>query len=80
MYRIEGGALFFDATSKPGSLPPFPREWPNVVCSARPTIDLVDRRWKEYNIGEFHNSPSLRVLSLLRPGLASVETGSTAKK
>jgi len=80
MYRIEGGALFFDATSKPGSLPPFPREWPNVVCSARPTIDLVDRRWKEYNIGEFYNSPSLRVLPLLKPGLASVETGSTAKK
>ena len=80
LYRIEGGALFIDATSKPGSLPVFPREWPNVVCSAGTTIDLVDRRWKEYNIGEFHSSPSLRVLPLLRPGLASVETDNAVRK
>lgn len=72
-YRLDGGAIFIDATSKPGSLPAFPREWPNVVCSDNNTIDLVDRRWKDYNIGEFRKSPSLRVLPLLRPGLASVE-------
>jgi len=72
-YRLKGGAIFIDATSKPGSLPPFPREWPNVVCSDAGTIELVDRRWKDYNIGEFRKSPSLRVLPLLRPGQASVE-------
>jgi 3-polyprenyl-4-hydroxybenzoate decarboxylase len=78
-YRLKGGSIFIDATSKPGSIPAFPREWPNVVCSDTETIDLVDRRWKDYNIGEFRQSPSLRVLPLLRPGLASVETENTIR-
>jgi 3-polyprenyl-4-hydroxybenzoate decarboxylase len=78
-YRLKGGAIFIDATSKPGSLPAFPREWPNVVCSDNNTIDLVDRRWKDYNIGEFRKSPSLRVLPLLRSGLASVEPENTVR-
>ena len=62
IYRLKGGAIFIDATSKPGSLPAFPREWPNVVCSDSETIELVDRRWNEYNVGELHKSPSLKVL------------------
>lgn len=74
LYRIEGGALFIDATSKAGSLPAFPREWPNVVCSDIETIRLVDRRWNEYRLGEFLKSPSLKLLPLLRKGHASVET------
>jgi 4-hydroxy-3-polyprenylbenzoate decarboxylase len=73
LYRIEGGALFIDATSKAGSLPTFPREWPNVVCSDIDTIRLVDRRWNEYGLGEFLKSPSLKLLPLLREGRASVE-------
>jgi 4-hydroxy-3-polyprenylbenzoate decarboxylase len=73
LYRIDDGALFIDATSKARSLPAFPREWPNVVCSDRATIELADRRWSEYNIGDFHESPSLKLLPLLKPGAAAVE-------
>jgi 4-hydroxy-3-polyprenylbenzoate decarboxylase len=73
-YRLDNGALFIDATSKTLSLPAFPRAWPNVVCSDAETIGLVDRRWSEYSIGEFITSPSLRLLPLVRPGKASVET------
>ena len=76
-YRLDNGALFIDATSKTLSLPAFPRAWPNVVCSDPETIGLVDRRWIEYSIGEFITSPSLRLLPLVRPGKASVETANS---
>ncbi|MBE0668707.1 MAG: hypothetical protein IH593_13685, partial [Bacteroidales bacterium] len=61
-----------DATSKSGSLPPFPREWPNVVCSDMETITLVDRRWNEYLTGKFIPSPSLKLYPLIQPGGAAV--------
>jgi len=74
LYHLEGGAIFIDATSKTRSLPVFPREWPNVVCSAPETIELVNSRWPEYGLGPFIESPSLKLLPLVRPGEASVET------
>lgn len=73
LYHLDGGAIFIDATSKTRSLPAFPREWPNVVCSDIETIGLVDRRWPEYGAGQFFKSPSLKLLPLLKPGQASVE-------
>lgn len=72
--HLEGGAIFIDATSKTRSLPAFPRDWPNVVCSDPETIELVNTRWPEYGLGPFIESPSLRLLPLLKPGEASVET------
>jgi 4-hydroxy-3-polyprenylbenzoate decarboxylase len=80
LYHLEGGALFIDATSKAVSLPQFPREWPNIVCSDRETITLVDRRWNDYDIGERRMSPSLRLLPLVRPGGAAVETDNTVRR
>lgn len=74
LYHLEGGAIFIDATSKTHSLPVFPREWPNVVCSEPETIELVNARWPEYRIGPFIESPSLRLLPLVKPGQAAVET------
>ncbi|MBE0667859.1 MAG: menaquinone biosynthesis decarboxylase [Bacteroidales bacterium] len=72
LYKPAGGGLFIDATSKSGSLPPFPREWPNVVCSDRETIALVDRRWNDYLTGKFIPSPSLKLYPLIQPGGAAV--------
>jgi hypothetical protein len=43
-----------------------------VVCSDKETIDLVNRRWSEYNTGGFLKSPSLKLLPLLLPGEAAV--------
>ncbi len=73
IYKPAGGGLFIDATSKSGSLPSFPREWPNVVCSDIETIEKVDRRWSEYNAGEFIKSPSLKLFPLVQPGGAAVK-------
>jgi 4-hydroxy-3-polyprenylbenzoate decarboxylase len=73
LYHLEGGGLFLDATSKTDSIPAFPREWPNVVCSDMETIALVNRRWDEYGTGSYHESPSLKLLPLVKPGEASVD-------
>jgi 3-polyprenyl-4-hydroxybenzoate decarboxylase len=80
LYHLEGGAIFIDATSKTNSLPAFPRDWPNVVCSGIETIALVDRRWPEYGTGGFIKSPSLKLLPLLKPGEASVESANIIAK
>lgn len=74
LYHLAGGAIFIDATAKIRSLPAFPREWPNVVCSAPETIEMVNTRWPEYSLGPMIPSPSLKLLPLVRPGEASVET------
>lgn len=73
LYRLGARGLFVDATSKFGSLPPFPRKWPNIVCSDTTTIALVDRRWNDYKTGDFITSPSLKLLSLLHQGSSSAE-------
>lgn len=72
LYHLDDGALFIDATSKVGSLPEFPREWPNVVCSDPVTIDQTDRRWPEYGVGPLIASPSRKLLPLVMAGSAAV--------
>lgn len=69
--KTECGGLFIDATSKYNTSPAFPRSWPNVVCSDRNTVDLVDKRWQEYKTGDFIASSSLKLLSLVHRGGAS---------
>lgn len=62
--HLHGATLVADARPKrkgEGT----PARWPNVVVADRATIELVDSRWKEYGIGEFIPSPSLRYNSLL---------------
>ena len=78
LYHLDGGAVFIDATSKTHAQPLLPDEWPNVVCSDRETIEMVDRRWDEYNLGDFRKSPSLRLLPLVRSGGAAIEPANTA--
>lgn len=73
LYHLDGGAIFIDATSKAQIQPLLPLEWPNVVCSAPETVELVDRRWSEYNLGDLHRSPSLKLLPLVRPGGAAIQ-------
>jgi len=59
---IEGapGKLFLDGTRKTLELDGFQRDWPNILVSTDETIELVDRRWNEYGLGDFIPSPSLR--------------------
>ncbi len=42
-----------------------PTRWPNVVVMDETTVELVDRRWAEYGLGETLPSPSDRYRKLL---------------
>lgn len=58
-------SLIIDARSKRPGRAGNPKRFPNVVHSLPEVIDLVDRRWSDYNIGEFIESPSKRYGKLL---------------
>lgn len=57
---IHDGRMIIDARSKRPGYGNNPSRFPNVVTSSVETIELVDRRWQEYALGEFIESPSRR--------------------
>ena len=57
---ILDGKMIIDARSKRPGRGTNPSRFPNVVTSSVETIELVDRRWQEYALGEFIESPSRR--------------------
>lgn len=59
------GMMIIDARSKRPGTEDNPSRFPNVVTSLPATIELVDRRWAEYGIGEFVASPSRHYRKLL---------------
>ena len=62
--EVHGSTLIVDARSKRPGYGRNPERFPNAVTSLPETIHLVDERWKEYNIGEFIESPSRRYRKL----------------
>ncbi len=46
------------------------RQTPNIVTMNQETIELVDSRWGEYNLGGFIESPSLRYQKLVKNNAA----------
>jgi 4-hydroxy-3-polyprenylbenzoate decarboxylase len=65
--------IAFDGTRKRKDLDRFKRDWPDIVTSDDATIELVNKRWPEYNIGEFIESPSLKYKTLVLSTTAVVE-------
>lgn len=61
----EGGVMVIDARSKQPGAKGNPPRFPNVVTSIPETIELVDKRWEEYGIGERIESPSRHYQKLL---------------
>ncbi len=59
------GVMFINARSKTPGVEGNPARFPNVVTASEETINLVDKRWAEYSIGDFVPSPSLRYRKLL---------------
>lgn len=70
--EIESGVMMVDARSKTPPQSGYPLRWPNVVTSLEETIELVDRRWEEYGLGEFVESPSKRYRQLIFSDKAQV--------
>ncbi len=52
--------LFIDATKKTLSMDGFKRDWPNIVVSDQETIEEIDKKWDQFEIGPFIESPSLK--------------------
>jgi 4-hydroxy-3-polyprenylbenzoate decarboxylase len=65
---ISGNLLFVDGTAKACREGGFPRKWPNVVCSSRETIEIIDRKWESLGIGDLIPSPSIKYSRLMLPG------------
>jgi 4-hydroxy-3-polyprenylbenzoate decarboxylase len=72
-YFVTENCLLIDGTVKADYLVKFPREWPNVVCSDRDTIEAIDKKWESLGIGKFIKSPSLKLQKLNRSEGASVK-------
>ncbi|MCS6790200.1 MAG: menaquinone biosynthesis decarboxylase [Bacteroidia bacterium] len=67
VYDAEGRPhLVLDASTKTYELDDFTRPWPNVIVMSQDIIDLVDKRWEEYGIGNFIPSPSRKYQPLVR--------------
>ncbi len=62
--KADNGTLYIDARIKAGGINGFAREWPNIVTSSAETIELVDKKWSQYDLGEFILSPSLKYIRL----------------
>jgi len=65
--------IFIDATRKTKEKDNFRRDWPNIVSSKSETIQLVDKKWENYHLGEFIASPSLMYQKMLFKGGAMAE-------
>jgi len=65
--------LAIDGTRKRADIDNFKRDWPDIVTSDEATINLIDERWKEYGIGEFISSPSIKYKHLILSKTAVVK-------
>jgi 4-hydroxy-3-polyprenylbenzoate decarboxylase len=69
----EPAHVLIDGTRKRSEIDNFKRDWPDIVTSDAETIELVDKRWNEYNIGAFIPSPSKKYKTLVLSKTAIVE-------
>lgn len=72
---INKNSLFIDGTVKFFRKGGFARKWPNVVCASDETIELADRKWDSYGVGDFIESPSRKYIKLLRSGNDEISAG-----
>lgn len=61
----QNGTMIIDARSKQPKVEGHPSRFPNVVTATPETIELVDKRWSEYGLGERIDSPSRHYRQLL---------------
>lgn len=64
-FTMGNDLMVIDARSKQPAIGANPQRFPNVVTSLPEVIEMVDRRWEEYSIGERIESPSRHYRKLL---------------
>jgi len=72
-YIMPGGGIIINAVPKINTVPDFPRQWPNVVCSDDDTIKRIDNHWDSFELGDFIPSPSLALKGIERSNDAAVK-------
>ncbi len=71
----ERNILGLDGTRKNKKFDNFDRPWPNIIAADPKTIEIVDKKWPDLNLGSKINSPSLRYATQLYRGGAAVLDG-----
>lgn len=61
----DNNILGLDGTRKNKEFDGFDRPWPNILASDTATIEAVDKKWPELNLGELIISPSLKYMTQL---------------
>ena len=69
----EFACMGLDGTRKTREYDNFQRDWPNIIVAADETIESVDQKWKELQIGPFLSSPSLKFKKALYGEEAAVQ-------
>ncbi len=69
---IDGSVLTIDATFKYPGRKGFKRKWPNAVVSSKKTIEEIDGKWSSISGLNFIESPSVKLLSMVRGDSAEV--------
>ncbi len=63
-YPVSGNLYYscmgFDGTRKTKEFDDFKRDWPNIIVADDTTINAIDEKWEDLNIGPFIPSPSLK--------------------
>jgi 4-hydroxy-3-polyprenylbenzoate decarboxylase len=62
-----------DGTRKTKELDDFHRDWPNIIVADDVTINAIDAKWGQLNIGPFISSPSLKFKSQVYGEEAAVQ-------
>lgn len=58
--KTYSACIGFDGTIKTKEYDNFQRDWPNIIVSDEKTIDAIDEKWNNFEIGAFIPSPSLK--------------------
>ena len=67
-FYVKPSCLLIDGSVKVFRKDGFPRKWPNVVCSDKDVISLVDSKWTSYGFPFNIKSPSLKYGQLIMNG------------
>ncbi len=57
--------ISIDGTRKRADIDNFKRDWPDIVTADEETVNLVDKNWESYKIGDFIESPSKKYQHLI---------------
>jgi len=65
--------IAIDGSRKYKAFDEFERDWPNIICSDKKTIQRIDTLWPQLGLGKLLASPSAKYANECYPGKAKVD-------